>query len=110
MAVYILGWSTIYCCVTSTQQYFSYVNDGSKFTYNKCICIFVQGLIKITRNNIPDLIYTATAPYVCLSLAPTNTISGVIVSMLASIAVDREFVPRSSKTKDNEIVICCFLL
>ena len=33
---------------------------------------------------------------------------GVIVSVLASSAVDREFEPRSGQTKDYEIGICCF--
>ena len=35
-------------------------------------------------------------------------IGGIMVSMLASIAVDRGFEPRSGKTKDNKIGICCF--
>ena len=33
---------------------------------------------------------------------------GVIVSVLASSAVDREIEPRSGQTKDYEIGICCF--
>ena len=37
-----------------------------------------------------------------------NRISGVIVSELASSAVDRGFEPRSGQTKDNKIGICCF--
>ena len=35
-------------------------------------------------------------------------IGGVMVSMLASSAVDREFESRSGQTKDYEIGICCF--
>jgi hypothetical protein len=31
-----------------------------------------------------------------------------MVSVLASIAVDRGFDPRSDQTKDYTIVICCF--
>jgi hypothetical protein len=31
-----------------------------------------------------------------------------MVSMLASSAVDRRFEPRSGKTKDYKIGICCF--
>ena len=37
-----------------------------------------------------------------------NRIVGVIISMLASSAVDRGFEPRSGQTKDYEIGICCF--
>ena len=39
---------------------------------------------------------------------PMNRISGVIVSMLASSAVDHGFESRSGQTKDYEIGICCF--
>ena len=35
-------------------------------------------------------------------------IDGVMVSMLSSSAVDRVFQPRSGRTKDYKIVICCF--
>jgi hypothetical protein len=35
-----------------------------------------------------------------------NRIGGVMVSVLASSAVDREFEPRFGKTKDYEIGIC----
>ena len=35
-------------------------------------------------------------------------ISGVMVSILASIAIDRGFEPRSGQTKDYKIGICCF--
>ena len=38
----------------------------------------------------------------------TNRISGVMVSVLNSSAVDRGFRPRSGQTKDYEIGICCF--
>jgi hypothetical protein len=37
-----------------------------------------------------------------------NHIGGVMVSVLASIAVDRGFEPRSGQTKDYKIGICCF--
>jgi hypothetical protein len=35
-------------------------------------------------------------------------ISGVLVCMLVSSAVDRGFKPRSGLTKDYKIGICCF--
>ena len=37
-----------------------------------------------------------------------NRISGVMVSVVASSAVDRGFEPRSGQAKDYEIGICCF--
>ena len=37
-----------------------------------------------------------------------NRIGGVMVSVLASGTVDREFEPRSGQTKDYKIGICCF--
>ena len=42
-----------------------------------------------------------------LSLEPHN-IGGVMVSVLASSAVDRGFEPRSGQTKDYKIGMCCF--
>ena len=38
----------------------------------------------------------------------THCIGGVMVSVLASSSVDREFEPRSGQTKDYKIGICCF--
>ena len=37
-----------------------------------------------------------------------NRIGGVMVSVLASNAVDRGFEPWSGQTKDSNIDICCF--
>jgi hypothetical protein len=37
-----------------------------------------------------------------------NSICGVMVSVLASGALDRGFYPRSGQTKDYEIGMCCF--
>ena len=36
-----------------------------------------------------------------------NRIGSVMVAVLASSAVDREFEPRSGQTKDHIIGICC---
>ena len=41
------------------------------------------------------------------SIAILNLISDVLVTVLASVAVDRGFEPRSGQTKDYEIGICC---
>ena len=37
-----------------------------------------------------------------------NCIGGVMVSVLASSAVNRGFEPRSGLTKDYAIAVCCF--
>jgi hypothetical protein len=37
-----------------------------------------------------------------------NSIGGIMVSLLTSSVVDREFEPRSGLTKDYKIGICCF--
>jgi len=37
-----------------------------------------------------------------------NCISGIMVSWLASSAIDRGFKPRSGQTKDYKIGLCCF--
>jgi hypothetical protein len=37
-----------------------------------------------------------------------HRISGVMVSVLTSYAVDHGFEPRSGRTTDNKIGICCF--
>jgi len=37
-----------------------------------------------------------------------NHVGGVMVSVLTSSAVDREVGPRSGKTQDYKIGICCF--
>ena len=38
----------------------------------------------------------------------TNHIGGVMISMLASSALDHRFESRSGQTKDSKIGICCF--
>jgi hypothetical protein len=38
----------------------------------------------------------------------SNLIGGVMVSVLASSAVDRGFEPQSGQTKNYKIGICCF--
>ncbi len=43
-----------------------------------------------------------------LLIIKINHIGGIMVSMLASSAVDRGFEPRSGQTKDYKIVFCCF--
>ena len=57
------------------------------------------------RNNMynePILMNVRTSP------RKPNHIGGVMVSVLASSAIDRGFDQRSGQTKDYEIGICCF--
>jgi coenzyme F420-reducing hydrogenase beta subunit len=42
------------------------------------------------------------------SAVDRGIIDGVLVSVLASSAVDRGIEPRSGQTKDDNIGICCF--
>jgi hypothetical protein len=51
-------------------------------------------------------IYTTLPPYT--GGISNNRIGGVMVSMLASRAVNRGFESRSGQTKDYKIDICCF--
>jgi hypothetical protein len=50
--------------------------------------------------------YTCTC--IVYSLSIWNRTSGVMIRMLASSAVDREFEHRSGQSKDYKIGICCF--
>jgi hypothetical protein len=43
-----------------------------------------------------------------MTLSPSYRIGGVMVSVIASSAVDRGFKFRSGQTKDYKIGICCF--
>ena len=43
-----------------------------------------------------------------MHLCYINSIGGVMVSVLASSAVDRGLEPRSGQTKDYKIGVCCF--
>jgi hypothetical protein len=43
-----------------------------------------------------------------ISQQVVNRISGIMVSMLGSNAVERGFEPQSGQTKDYKIGICCF--
>jgi hypothetical protein len=46
--------------------------------------------------------------YIQPSYSELNQIGGVMISVLASSAVDHGFEPRSGQTKDYEFGICCF--
>ena len=46
--------------------------------------------------------------FLFLTIFLPNRISGVMVSVLASSAIDFGFEPRSGQTKDCKIGICCF--
>ena len=65
--------------------------------YNLLHCDIIACVIQ-NYNNI--LLYSV--------MYSINYIRGVMVSVIGSIAVDRGFEPRTGKTKDSEIGICCF--
>ena len=50
-----------------------------------------------------DIYITCSSLLIC-----RNRIGGVMVSVLASSAVDRGFVPQSGQPKDYTFGICCF--
>ena len=71
------------------------------------------GLIRGVAFDRSGLIKGNYCKYLCIYnvyvfLLAYNHIGGVMVSMLASGAVDFGFEPRSGPTKDYKIGICCF--
>ena len=66
-------------------------------SYNLLHCDIIACVIQNYNNR---LLYSA--------MYSINYIRGVMVSVIGSIAVDRGFEPRTGKTKDYEIGICCF--
>jgi hypothetical protein len=52
--------------------------------------------------------YILEAQNLLLALLYQYRIGGVMVSVLASSAVDRGFAPRSGQTKDYKICVFCF--
>ena len=63
------------------------------------------GYGKISLEILNSFVIVSITIYYCNCM---NHISGEIVSVLASSAVDRGFEPRSGQTKAYEIDICCF--
>ena len=59
-------------------------------------------MILCSRHKKDNMIYAAFA----LMILKSNRIGGVMVSVLASRAVDRGFESRSGQTKDYAIDIC----
>ena len=61
-----------------------------------------------SRNKTCQQIITVCTVQKLASVFLINCISGAMVSMLTSSAIDREFEPWFDQTKDYEIGICCF--
>ena len=59
---------------------------------------------KVTQDTTISYLYI----YIQQSYSELNRIVGVMGSVFASSVVDRGFEPRSGKTKDYAIGICCF--
>jgi hypothetical protein len=68
-------------------------------------------LLRMVINNDATFTWWKTKyviiPFLLL-LGQANHTGGIMVSVLASSAVDRGFQPRSGQTKDYKIGICCF--
>jgi hypothetical protein len=69
--------------------------------------------LKLNKNNYLVFMYQMLSCVSCLKEYESycfrmNRIGGVMVSMLASSAVDRGFEHRSGQTKDYKIGTCCF--
>ena len=64
------------------------------------------------KENLPFIFGEHITRYVnqlaCFVILFLNRVGGVMVSVLASSAIDRGFEPRSGQTKHYKIGICCF--
>ena len=76
--------------------------------------IWWMGLLDLCMDLLAVSSISASGEFFCdlryvggTSIIP-NRIGGVMVSVLASSAIDRGFEPRSSQTKNYKIGICCF--
>ena len=59
------------------------------------------------NNKTMNMLHSIVLNWVRASI-PASRIDGIMVSVLASSAVDRGFEPQSGQTKDFNIGICCF--
>ena len=118
-------WGNLTAAIIKAGTY--YYSGAPNFTpvFQWCLCFFAKCFVEhclsflfvLNFNNIINLWYLHYVlkflylTIVLLSLLfqkYLNRIGGVMVSVLASIAVDRGFEPRSDQTKVYIIGICCF--
>jgi hypothetical protein len=85
-------------------------------TFNNISAISWQLVLLVEETGVPGENHWQTLSHNVVSSTPhheqgsnsQHCIGGIMVSMLASSAVERGFEPRSGQTKDYKICICCF--
>ena len=95
------------CYDTSFQQQYVHLNGLMRFGYYVLLLShhFVAYSVSYSKITYDIEAYKKNNYFM---QASTNCIGGVMVSVLASSAVDRRFEPRSGQTKDYKIGIYCF--
>ena len=91
------------------------LNNNSVILWQSFLLVAEIGISEkktINLRQVTDKFYPIMLYWVHLTMSRIQTdfhsIGGVMVSVLASNAVDRGFEPRSGQTKDNKICFCCF--
>ena len=74
----------------------------------KELSIHAISITKIVHAVKGGLLLYCDKVYLRGNINQKHLIDGVMVSVLASSAIDRGFKPRSGQTKDYEIGMCCF--
>ena len=110
------------CVITSVLvcmcHYISFSMYVSLHQFLVCMCHYISFSMYVSLHHslyvcVITLVSVCMCHYISLSIYVSlhqshNCIGCVMVSMLASSAVDRGFEPRLGKTKDYKIGICCF--
>ena len=86
-------------------QYLDRYIPGSSTCSTKELSITMTNILHAVKGG---LLSYCDEVYSSGSINQKHRIGDVMVSVLASSAVDRGFEPRSGETKDYEIGICCF--
>ena len=96
-----------FVCLFLTLHHFS---QSGKYMYICVGCIDVASFYdsSIGLQNCSDRIVFVRLSFLCALQCYLNRNGDLMVSVLASIAVDREFKSQSVQTKDYKIGICCF--
>jgi hypothetical protein len=71
------------------------------------LCFLISVVVILKRWCLISVTHTCAHPEMPVPKI-RNRICGIMVSVLSLSAVDRGFEPRSGKTKDYKIGICCF--
>ena len=84
--------------------------DQHEFVVDRCLffCAFFLAIVLPVLLRYTDSDYPFGICKLFILLNAIHYIGDVMVSVLASSAVDRGFEPRSGQTKDYKLGICCF--